>query len=232
MDQCEDREEGVPPSKSTLCGEHESQTKAQRNQPGPPPSSVSFHSDKLKSGGSPAKRSKMEKPSPVQLLEMLKKLGEEELKLFHFYLQYDPGADFPKIYKSQLENADRLKTVDVMVQVYSDHVMEVARSILGRLTEGSSSAQAASSLSSEETLQWCQLKLKSVLKNEFQCVFEGIAKAGSPTLLNQIYTELYITEGGTAEVNDEHELCDGTLRLRQAVSCPKSTCYTPFFHLV
>ncbi|XP_039902182.1 NLR family CARD domain-containing protein 3-like [Simochromis diagramma] len=75
----------------------------------------------------------MEKPSPVQLLEMLKNLGEEELKNFHFYLQYEPGADFPKIYKCQLENADRLKTVDVMVQVYSDHVMEVARSILGRL---------------------------------------------------------------------------------------------------
>uniref|UniRef100_A0A3P9DK03 NACHT domain-containing protein n=1 Tax=Maylandia zebra TaxID=106582 RepID=A0A3P9DK03_9CICH len=39
-----------------------------------------------------------------------------------------------------------------------------------------------------------------------KCVFEGIAKAGNPTLLNQIYTELYITEGGTAEVNDEHEV--------------------------
>ncbi|CAI5638853.1 unnamed protein product [Oreochromis niloticus] len=37
MDQCEDREEGVPPSKTTLCGEHESQTKAQRNQPGAEP---------------------------------------------------------------------------------------------------------------------------------------------------------------------------------------------------
>ncbi|XP_042071936.1 uncharacterized protein LOC121812856 [Haplochromis burtoni] len=52
----------------------------------------------------------------------------------------------------------------------------------------------------------CQHNLKSVLKKKFQCVFEGIAKAGNSTLLNQIYTELYITEQGTAEVNDEHEV--------------------------
>ncbi|XP_041858703.1 NACHT, LRR and PYD domains-containing protein 3-like isoform X1 [Melanotaenia boesemani] len=52
----------------------------------------------------------------------------------------------------------------------------------------------------------CQRKLKCGLKKKFQCVFEGIAKAGNPTLLNQIYTELYITEGGTAEVSDEHEV--------------------------
>ncbi|XP_065326236.1 NLR family CARD domain-containing protein 3-like [Pelmatolapia mariae] len=52
----------------------------------------------------------------------------------------------------------------------------------------------------------CHCSLKSALKKKFQCVFEGIAKAGNPTLLNQIYTELYITEGGTAEVNDEHEV--------------------------
>ena len=30
MNQCEETEEGVPPSKTTLCGEHDSQTKAQR----------------------------------------------------------------------------------------------------------------------------------------------------------------------------------------------------------
>ncbi|XP_070406075.1 NLR family CARD domain-containing protein 3 isoform X3 [Nothobranchius furzeri] len=52
----------------------------------------------------------------------------------------------------------------------------------------------------------CQHKLKSALKRKYQCVFEGIAKAGNPMLLNQIYTELYITEGGTGEVNDEHEV--------------------------
>uniref|UniRef100_A0AAQ4S0B9 NACHT domain-containing protein n=1 Tax=Gasterosteus aculeatus aculeatus TaxID=481459 RepID=A0AAQ4S0B9_GASAC len=52
----------------------------------------------------------------------------------------------------------------------------------------------------------CQRELKYNLKKKFQCVFEGIAKAGNPTLLNEIYTELYITEGGTAEVNQEHEV--------------------------
>ncbi|XP_047437160.1 NLR family CARD domain-containing protein 3-like isoform X2 [Mugil cephalus] len=50
----------------------------------------------------------------------------------------------------------------------------------------------------------CQQKLKSNLKKKFQSVFEGTAKAGNRTLLNQIYTELYITEGETLEVN-EHE---------------------------
>ncbi|XP_028460232.1 NACHT, LRR and PYD domains-containing protein 4C [Perca flavescens] len=49
-------------------------------------------------------------------------------------------------------------------------------------------------------------KLKSKLNEKFQCVFEGIAKAGNPTLLNQMFTEIYITKGGTAEVNDEHEV--------------------------
>ncbi|MED6252705.1 hypothetical protein ATANTOWER_015657 [Ataeniobius toweri] len=49
MDQCEDREEGVPPSETTLCGEHESQSKGQRIhqrlKPEPEPSCVSFKSD-------------------------------------------------------------------------------------------------------------------------------------------------------------------------------------------
>uniref|UniRef100_A0A667YY78 NACHT domain-containing protein n=1 Tax=Myripristis murdjan TaxID=586833 RepID=A0A667YY78_9TELE len=52
----------------------------------------------------------------------------------------------------------------------------------------------------------CQRELKSNLKKKCECVFEGIAKAGNPTLLNQIYTELYITEGGSGELNEEHEV--------------------------
>ncbi|XP_072567656.1 NLR family CARD domain-containing protein 3-like [Paramormyrops kingsleyae] len=55
-------------------------------------------------------------------------------------------------------------------------------------------------------LSQCQRKIKCNLKQKFECVFEGRAKAGQPTLLKEIYTELYITEGGAGEVNDEHEV--------------------------
>uniref|UniRef100_A0A8C9XG26 NACHT, LRR and PYD domains-containing protein 12-like n=1 Tax=Sander lucioperca TaxID=283035 RepID=A0A8C9XG26_SANLU len=57
-----------------------------------------------------------------------------------------------------------------------------------------------------DRLQLCKRKLKTNLNKKFQCVFEGIAKAGNPALLNQMFTEIYIMEGGTAEVNDEHEV--------------------------
>ncbi|XP_041661026.1 NLR family CARD domain-containing protein 3-like [Cheilinus undulatus] len=66
--------------------------------------------------------------------------------------------------------------------------------------------ELADCLQSRTSALDCPSKLKSNLVEKFQCVFEGIAKAGNPTLLNQIYTELYITEGGTGEVNDEHEV--------------------------
>nr|XP_023649637.1 NACHT, LRR and PYD domains-containing protein 3-like [Paramormyrops kingsleyae] len=48
--------------------------------------------------------------------------------------------------------------------------------------------------------------IKCNLKQKFERVFEGKAKGGQPTLLSEIYTELYITEGGTGGVNDEHEV--------------------------
>uniref|UniRef100_A0A8C7TU08 B30.2/SPRY domain-containing protein n=1 Tax=Oncorhynchus mykiss TaxID=8022 RepID=A0A8C7TU08_ONCMY len=66
--------------------------------------------------------------------------------------------------------------------------------------------ELADTLEKYELAVICQRELKSNLKKKFQCVFEGIAKQGNPTLLNKIYTELYITEGGTGEVNNEHEL--------------------------
>ncbi|KAG1925762.1 NLR family CARD domain-containing protein 3-like [Pimephales promelas] len=48
--------------------------------------------------------------------------------------------------------------------------------------------------------------LRSNLRQKFECVCEGISKQGKPTLLNEIYTELYITESGSGEINNEHEV--------------------------
>ncbi|KAJ3581078.1 hypothetical protein NHX12_017076, partial [Muraenolepis orangiensis] len=52
----------------------------------------------------------------------------------------------------------------------------------------------------------CKQKLRSYLKEKFRCLFEGIAKAGQPSLLNEVYTELFLTEGGSGGVNKEHEI--------------------------
>ncbi|XP_035984182.1 NACHT, LRR and PYD domains-containing protein 3 isoform X2 [Fundulus heteroclitus] len=52
----------------------------------------------------------------------------------------------------------------------------------------------------------CQRGFKEFLKKKFQCLNEGIPKAGKKNILDQIFTELYITEGGSRKVNDEHEI--------------------------
>ncbi|XP_073677675.1 protein NLRC3-like [Garra rufa] len=49
-------------------------------------------------------------------------------------------------------------------------------------------------------------KHKSRLKEKFQRIHEGISNQGGSTSLPEIYTELYITEGGNGEVNNEHEV--------------------------
>uniref|UniRef100_A0A8C1C7E3 NACHT domain-containing protein n=1 Tax=Cyprinus carpio carpio TaxID=630221 RepID=A0A8C1C7E3_CYPCA len=49
-------------------------------------------------------------------------------------------------------------------------------------------------------------QLKCSLKKKYQCVFEGIAKQGDSTLLKNIYTDLYITQGCSEQVNTEHEV--------------------------
>ncbi|KAM8882747.1 NLR family CARD domain-containing protein 3-like [Synchiropus picturatus] len=52
----------------------------------------------------------------------------------------------------------------------------------------------------------CGRRLKKRLQKKFHSVSEGVAKAGNSVPLNQIFTELYITEGGTDQINQEHEV--------------------------
>ncbi|KAK0150084.1 NLR family CARD domain-containing protein 3 [Merluccius polli] len=61
-------------------------------------------------------------------------------------------------------------------------------------------------LKQEEPADSLQSKLRSHLKKKTQCVFEGVSIAGQPTPLNEIYTEIFITEGHSGDVNQEHEI--------------------------
>ncbi|XP_034023509.1 protein NLRC3-like [Thalassophryne amazonica] len=66
--------------------------------------------------------------------------------------------------------------------------------------------ELADCLQSRTRAEVCRHKFKCKVKQKFERVFEGISKAGKTTLLKEIYIELYITEGGASEVNQEHEV--------------------------
>ncbi|XP_041659860.1 NLR family CARD domain-containing protein 3-like [Cheilinus undulatus] len=111
-----------------------------------------------------------------------------------------PG--YPEYLGSQTENEEVLDCEDEELRRSRDAFLGITLHFLRRMKLKA----LADRLLSNTAASVCRQKLKSNLKGKFQCVFEGIAKAGNPTLLNQIYTELYITEGGTGEVNEEHEV--------------------------
>ncbi|MCI4391164.1 hypothetical protein PGIGA_G00131090 [Pangasianodon gigas] len=60
---------------------------------------------------------------------------------------------------------------------------------------------------SHKTIQdHLKCKLQGHLRSKFQCIREGNAHQGNPILLNDIFTELLITEGGDGAINKEHEI--------------------------
>ncbi|XP_039874334.1 NLR family CARD domain-containing protein 3-like isoform X5 [Simochromis diagramma] len=221
MDQCEHREEGVPPSKSTLCGEHDSKTKAQRINKetllSTSLSCVSMKSDR--SMIQPITFSNRERSFDTGVLQSSETLsGQSDLdsifttledNMFSFLknelkkMRTVVLSDYPEWLECQREDEEVLEAEDEEQRRSSrESFLKITLQFLRKMKQ----EKLAECLQSRTRAAKCQKNLKSNLKKKFKCVFEGIAKAGSSTLLNQIYTELYITEGGTAGVNDEHEI--------------------------
>ncbi|XP_067244853.1 NLR family CARD domain-containing protein 3-like isoform X2 [Chanodichthys erythropterus] len=59
---------------------------------------------------------------------------------------------------------------------------------------------------------------RSNLRKKFQYLCEGTAKQGNATLLNEIYTELYITESESGEISNEHEVRQIEIQSRRAAT--------------
>ncbi|XP_070998137.1 NACHT, LRR and PYD domains-containing protein 12-like [Oncorhynchus clarkii lewisi] len=133
------------------------------------------------------------------LEEKIMTFVKNELKMFKRIL----SPELPEGFESQKQ-----EVVDAEDEKQESTAREGALKITLHILRKMNQKELADTLEkySDELAVICQRELKSNLKKKFQCVFEGIAKQGNPTLLNKIYTELYITEGGTGEVNNEHEL--------------------------
>ncbi|XP_067437500.1 uncharacterized protein [Thunnus thynnus] len=75
-----------------------------------------------------------------------------------------------------------------------------------RTRPGLQTDSQSSTVQTESGLQEILDEHKISLRRRCECVTEGTDEAGSETLLNRIYTELYITEGQSEEVNTQHEV--------------------------
>uniref|UniRef100_A0A671TXW9 NACHT domain-containing protein n=1 Tax=Sparus aurata TaxID=8175 RepID=A0A671TXW9_SPAAU len=145
--------------------------------------------------------------TPKQIIfRTLENLGDEDFQKFKWHLQ---GAleGFPAIPKCRLEKANRMDTVDQMVQTYCINTIKVTRMVLGEINQNDLRDQLSNTISEpSEILAECQRKLKTKLKKKFQCVFEKITKARISKPLHEIYTEIFIMMEETGEVNMEHEV--------------------------
>ncbi|XP_067467127.1 protein NLRC3-like isoform X2 [Thunnus thynnus] len=75
-----------------------------------------------------------------------------------------------------------------------------------RTRPGLQTDSQTSTVQTESGLQEVLDEHKISLRRKCQHVTEGTDEAGSETLLNRIYTELYITEGQSEDVNTQHEV--------------------------
>ncbi|XP_057181753.1 NACHT, LRR and PYD domains-containing protein 3-like [Triplophysa rosa] len=67
-------------------------------------------------------------------------------------------------------------------------------------------APGSAGLAANDVLQRVKDKHKTSMKNKYESLFEGIKLRENQTLLNRIYTQLYIIEGESDGVNEDHEV--------------------------
>uniref|UniRef100_A0A8C5CLI6 Uncharacterized protein n=1 Tax=Gadus morhua TaxID=8049 RepID=A0A8C5CLI6_GADMO len=209
---------GIPPDLKDGRPSREKSPEQQQRADSPGPSCVSMKSDcsmgippDLKDGRPSReerphqKNSKVTRSVQKHQTELIKRAEEnahafldKELKK----LWRDLFSDNPQCSEGQREEEEvdgkneeqRRRAIEGVVDITKLCLMEMNQEELADTLWGGSAAVE------------CQHKIKSHLKKKLKCVSEGIPKAGNPTGLNDFYTELFITERESGEVNKEHEV--------------------------
>ncbi|XP_047429076.1 protein NLRC3-like [Mugil cephalus] len=199
-------------------GQCSSETKSEKGEStdSPPPSCVSMKSDRsmelpLHFKGQCSSETKVQEYSKDPKLEQSTNLDSifmilkdnivnfvmDELKNFQHLLSQDPETLKSQKKTEEVDGEDK-----VQKRKFTEAVLNITLHYMRKIKQ----EELADRLLNRTSSGLCQRKLKLHRKKKFRCVFEGIAKAGNSTFLNEIYTELYITEGESSEVNDEHEV--------------------------
>ncbi|XP_067084635.1 protein NLRC3-like isoform X2 [Osmerus mordax] len=215
-----DKSMGLPIMFSGGGGPSNEEGMRQQRPASPAPSCVSMKSDwsmnqpiKFSDGGGPSNEEgdQQEKSESDQshhedlssiftvLEETVIRFVKKELKRMKRIL----SSDFPEGLESQREDQE---VVDPEYQKQESSAREGALKITLHVLRNMNHKELADTLEKNERAQICRQKLKYELRKKFETVFEGIAKQGNPTLLNKIYTDLYVTEGESGEINKEHEV--------------------------
>ncbi|XP_047669958.1 NLR family CARD domain-containing protein 3-like, partial [Tachysurus fulvidraco] len=118
-------------------------------------------------------------------------LIKNELKRFRKLL----SPDYPACTEREVEDEEDLHSV-------RDGALKITLHVLKNMNH----TDLANTLHNKSVGSVYQPKLKSKLREKFKRINEGISQHGSSALLNEIYTELYITEGWSGDINNEHEV--------------------------
>ncbi|KAK2915751.1 hypothetical protein Q8A67_000125 [Cirrhinus molitorella] len=144
------------------------------------------------------------------LVKTLKDLVKKDLEMFQWHLEKDHEC----ISKSEIENADRLKTVDMMVACFGlEEAVKIMVSILRKMNQNNLAEQlenkhkqGSAAVDSKDSLHEISLRLKDRLKQDCERILVGNSETGHQKYLNDIYTDLYMVDNETGGRLNNHEI--------------------------
>ncbi|XP_062875095.1 NLR family CARD domain-containing protein 3-like [Trichomycterus rosablanca] len=173
----------------------------------PEPSCVSMKSDRsmelpihFKDGGcSTDLRTQKKKLNVTDQLESIFKelelkvisMLKNELNKFKKLL----NEDYPACSEQEVKDVEDLSS-------FREGALKITLNVLNIMNQ----TDLANTLQRKLLVSVYQKKLKSNLREKCKRISEGISQHGSSALLNEIFTELYITEGWSEGVSNEHEI--------------------------
>nr|WPK86607.1 NLRC3-like protein 97 [Sebastes schlegelii] len=220
-----DRSKGDPPVFSDEAGPSESKVQSRRRAESPVPSCLSMKSDRsmrkpltfsTEPGPSESKdplgvcrvqsRRRAESPVP-SCLSMKSDWSMPTPPLFSNEAGPSESKEKKRSHASVEEPMSRSRTRPGPQTASQTRTRPGPQTVSQTRTRpGPQTASQTSTVQTDRGLQEVVDEHKISLRRRCERVTEGSDETGSGTLLNRIYTELYITEGQSEEVNTQHEV--------------------------